>query len=168
MTTRKAVGVAIAHGLIETKLSHLPIGALRPGQQNSTAIAELGCLGVVHHNVHHAHFLLYQLKPMHSTTDSGTVKSGCNVLFEVTEYPRPDLPEPILGVRHGWFITAATESGPKWVPFSVPPIASGPGYAIILNVYSESEGCRSGRTGRSRKPLWSLLATEGSNPSPSA
>ena len=30
------------------------------------------------------------------------------------------------------------------------------------------EGCRSGRTGRSRKALYLLSGTEGSNPSPSA
>jgi hypothetical protein len=52
LTRKKAVGVAIAHGLVESKLDHLPIGALRPGQQSSAAIAEPGRLGVDHHNAH--------------------------------------------------------------------------------------------------------------------
>ena len=34
--------------------------------------------------------------------------------------------------------------------------------------YSILEGCRSGRTGRSRKPLYPLRGTVGSNPTPSA
>ena len=33
---------------------------------------------------------------------------------------------------------------------------------------SSPEGCRSGRTGRSRKPLWPARVTVGSNPTPSA
>jgi hypothetical protein len=56
--TKKAVGVAIAHGLVETMLGQLPKGALRPGQQNSAESAEPGCLGVLHHNAHDHHFLL--------------------------------------------------------------------------------------------------------------
>ena len=56
MTKKKAAGIAIAHGLVSTSSSHLPIGALRPRQQSSTAIAEPSCLGVDRHNAHHQAF----------------------------------------------------------------------------------------------------------------
>ena len=79
---------------------------------------------------------------------------GCDVPLPGTDSaPRPVTPP--IAARRVWL----RGRGP-WVTLRWPRRAD-------LTPAGPAEGCRSGRTGRSRKPLY-LMGTVGSNPTPSA
>ena len=69
------------------------------------------------------------------------------------------------GGRHGR-MQAAAQVRLRWV--AAAPITRRAAGRPISRLMPRVERCRSGRSGRSRKPLYSLRGTEGSNPSLSA